>query len=78
MKIFIAVYAALNFIVFLLYGIDKAKARRGKWRISEAALLLAAVFGPVGALLGMVIFHHKTRKAKFCVLVPLKIGRAHV
>lgn len=71
MKIFIAVYAAINFIVFLLYGIDKAKARRGKWRISEAALLIAAVFGPVGALLGMIIFHHKTRKVKFCVLVPL-------
>ena len=70
-KIFIIVYTVINFIVFLLYGIDKAKARRGSWRISEAALLLAAVFGAPGALLGMIVFHHKTRKMKFRVVVPL-------
>ena len=70
-KIFIIVYAVINFIVFLLYGIDKAKARRGSWRISEAALLLAAVLGAPGALLGMIVFHHKTRKIKFRVIVPL-------
>ena len=71
MKLFIIIYAAINFIVFLLYGIDKAKARRGSFRISAASLLIAALLGPVGALLGMIVFHHKTRKAKFCVLVPL-------
>lgn len=71
MKIFIIVYIAINFIVFLLYGIDKAKARHGSFRISEATLLLAAVFGAPGALLGMIVFHHKTRKTKYRVIVPL-------
>ena len=71
MKTFLLIYLSINFIVFLIYGIDKAKARRGSFRISEAALLFAAVLGAPGALLGMIVFHHKTRKAKFVVLVPL-------
>ncbi len=71
MKILLIIYLSINFIVFLIYGIDKAKARRGSFRISEAALLFAAVLGAPGALLGMIVFHHKTRKAKFVVLVPL-------
>lgn len=64
--------AVLNFITFSVYGIDKAKAKNGKWRISEKTLILLAVIGgSVGAILGMYIFHHKTKHAKFYVGLPL-------
>lgn len=63
-----------NVITFFLYGIDKAKAKRGKWRISERVLILAAVFGgSIGALLGMKFFHHKTQKNKFKIGIPVII-----
>lgn len=55
-----------NLVVFLTYALDKWKARRGDWRISEATLLLMAVcMGGPGALLGMRLLHHKTRKPLF-------------
>lgn len=64
--------AAINIITFLLYGDDKSRARRHAWRIPEKILLGAAVIGgSVGALLGMSIFHHKTRKPKFYIGVPM-------
>ena len=51
----------INVVTFLVYGIDKWKAKKGSWRISEATLLiLAAIGGSIGALLGMKIWHHKT------------------
>lgn len=63
-----------NCAVFFLYGIDKWKAKHQRWRISETALLGAAFcVGGAGALLGMLVFHHKTRKWKFRILVPLSI-----
>ncbi|ORO39196.1 hypothetical protein B7728_06260 [Streptococcus oralis subsp. tigurinus] len=55
-----------NVMIFLIYGIDKAKARRGAWRIPEKILLtLALVCGGFGAWLAGIIFHHKTRKWYF-------------
>lgn len=64
--------AAVNVAAFFLYGADKARARRGAWRISEATLLTAAFLGGcVGALLGMQLFRHKTRHRTFQILVPL-------
>ncbi|MGN0256124.1 MAG: DUF1294 domain-containing protein [Chordicoccus sp.] len=58
----------------MLYGVDKYKAIRHKWRITEATLIAAAFFGGApGALLGMLFFHHKTRKWKFRILVPLAL-----
>ncbi len=57
---------AANFLVFLLYGLDKRRARLGGWRISEKALILLALPGTLpGALLGMKTFRHKTRKRSF-------------
>ena len=51
----------INVITFLVYGIDKWKAKQGCWRISEATLLILAVIGgSIGALLGMKTWHHKT------------------
>lgn len=63
--------AAVNLIAFALYGIDKYKARRRLWRIPEAVLLLAAALGgSAGAYLGMIFFHHKTKKPRFFFGVP--------
>ena len=51
----------INIVTFLIYGIDKWKAKQGSWRISEATLLILAIIGgSIGALLGMKIWHHKT------------------
>ena len=64
----------INLITFLLYGIDKLKAKKGKWRISEATLLLlAAIGGSIGAWLGIKIWHHKTLHKKFKYGIPLII-----
>jgi len=61
----------LNVLTFLLYGIDKWKAKRSRWRIPESALLgIAAVGGSVGAWLGMHVWHHKTQHKKFRYGVP--------
>ena len=62
----------INVITFLIYGIDKWKAKQGSWRISEATLLLLAVIGGcIGALLGMQVWHHKTMHLKFKYGLPL-------
>lgn len=62
----------VNLAAFVIYGIDKQKAKRKKWRIPEATLLgIAVIGGSVGALPGMYTFHHKTRKIKFSAGVPV-------
>ena len=61
----------LNLAVLLLYGLDKWKAKNHRWRVSEAALMMAAVFGVFGAYGGMHLFHHKTQKPKFYIGVPV-------
>lgn len=62
---------AVNIITFIVYGIDKYKARKGKWRISEATLILMAVIGgSIGAWIGMKAWHHKTLHKKFRFGVP--------
>ena len=70
-KYFIILFLIVNLVVFAMYGIDKWKAIHHKWRIPEATLISAAFFGIVGALLGMIVFHHKIRKPKFYISVPL-------
>lgn len=61
----------VNAVAFIVYGIDKYRARNGKWRIPEATLLmLVVVGGSVGAWLGMKAWHHKTRHSKFRYGVP--------
>lgn len=62
----------INILTFLIFGIDKYKAKQGKWRISEATLLtLAVIGGSIGALLGMKVWHHKTLHKKFKYGLPL-------
>ena len=61
----------INIITFMMYGIDKLKAKKGQWRISEATLLLMAVIsGSTGAWAGMRIWHHKTLHKKFRYGIP--------
>ena len=74
MKYFMLLALVWNLIVFFIYGIDKSKARREARRISEKFLLVVAlIFGAVGAMFGMVVFNHKTSKMKFRILVPLLV-----
>ena len=64
--------AILNVITFLIYAIDKWKAKKSRWRIPESILLLLAVLGgSIGALMGMKIWHHKTMHKKFKYGIPL-------
>lgn len=61
----------INLITFIVYGIDKYKAKKAKWRIPEATLLLmAAIGGSIGAWLGMKAWHHKTLHKKFKYGIP--------
>ena len=60
----------LNIISLIFFGVDKLKSVSGNWRIPELRLLLLALLGPFGAYAGMLLFRHKTRKAKF-LLVPI-------
>lgn len=62
----------INIAAWIMYGLDKWKAKSGAWRIPERTLLLTALAGgAVGALAGMLLFHHKTRKPKFMIGVPV-------
>ncbi len=71
-KIIVIALLAVNLITLLLYAIDKAKAKKNKWRIPEATLILFAfIGGSIGALIGMFGFRHKTQHIKFKLLVPL-------
>ena len=61
----------INVVTFFMYGIDKWKAKKSKWRIRETALLsLAVLGGSIGAWLGMKVWHHKTQHKKFKYGVP--------
>ena len=63
---------AINVATLITFGIDKLKAKRAKWRIPEATLLMmAAVGGSVGAWAGMKLWHHKTRHKKFRYGIPV-------
>ena len=74
MNIILGYLLAINIASFFLYGIDKYKAKKGRWRISEAILLLMAVIGgSIGAWAGMRLWHHKTMHKKFKYGIPLII-----
>lgn len=62
----------VNVVTFLVYGVDKLKAKQNWWRISENALIaLALIGGSIGALLGMYLWRHKTQHKKFKYGVPV-------
>lgn len=62
----------INALGFLLMLVDKWKAKKNRWRVRESTLLLiAALGGSVGSLLGMYLFRHKTLHLKFTLGIPL-------
>ena len=74
MNIILYYLLAVNIATFFLYGIDKYKARKGRWRISEATLLMMAfIGGSIGAWSGMRLWHHKTMHKKFKYGIPIII-----
>ncbi|MCL2827381.1 MAG: DUF1294 domain-containing protein [Oscillospiraceae bacterium] len=69
-----AAFLLWNIITCALYGIDKRKAEKKQWRISEATLIgCAFLMGGIGSFLGMRVFRHKTKHLKFQVLVPVAV-----
>lgn len=72
MKIILIYLTAMNILAFGLMGIDKAKARKGAWRIPEKTLFFSAILGgSIGAWLGMYAFRHKTKHWYFVAGIPL-------
>ncbi len=70
-KLVVLYLVLVNIVAFVMYGMDKSKAKKGQWRIPEKSLLFVAfVGGALGAFLGMRIFRHKTKHLQFCILVP--------
>ena len=67
-------YSIINIVTFILMGHDKKNAIKKKERVPEMTLFtLSFMGGGLGTLLGMLIFHHKTKKIKFIILIPLSI-----
>lgn len=71
LKIALVYLVLINIITFIIYVDDKRRARRSRWRTSEATLVtLAIIGGSLGALLAMILFHHKTRHTSFVIGIP--------
>lgn len=74
MKYIIGAVLIWNLITFLMMGLDKYFAKKEKRRIAETTLIGSAfVLGGIGTFIGMYAFRHKTKTAKFLILVPLSI-----
>lgn len=59
----------INILAFLIYGLDKYLAVKNKFRISEHSLFILSIFGgSIGSIIGMKVFHHKTRKIVFWIV----------
>lgn len=65
--------AVINIVAFILCGVDKRRAKRKQWRISESTLLVSGLLGGCfGMLIGMQLFRHKTKHLKFKIIVPIE------
>ena len=70
--LFLLYIVLINILTFFVYGIDKLKAKKSKWRVPESTLIgMAIIGGSIGAWLGMKVWHHKTLHKKFKYGVPL-------
>lgn len=71
-KIIVIYIITINILGFFAMGIDKYKAKKGSWRISESTLFMLCILGGgIGTIAGMKIFHHKTKKKAFSIGMPL-------
>ena len=67
----LAYFALITIVAFTLMGIDKHKAKKGAFRISEASLFITALLGgSIGSVAGMLVFHHKTNHWYFQFFMP--------
>lgn len=74
MKQILVYILVVNVITFMLFAIDKWKAKRNRWRIPEKMLLGFSFFGgAIGGLIGMRLCHHKTQKKRFSLGIPMMI-----
>ena len=74
MEYILAYIAAINAAAYIMMGVDKRKAQRGSFRISERNLFIVALLGGgAGALLGMKVFRHKTKHLKFTLGMPVMV-----
>ncbi len=74
MEILLVYLAIINAAAFVLMHSDKKKAIRKQWRIPEKVLLgICAVGGSLGGFLGMRLFRHKTKHARFYVGIPVML-----
>ena len=65
-------FLVINIITFLAMWIDKRRAQKNKWRISETALFIMAILGgSIGGIAGMYTFRHKTKKKRFKIGFPI-------
>ena len=72
LKLLLIYITLVSVITFIVFGIDKLKAKKSWWRIPESTLMVLAVIGgSIGALLGMYVFHHKTLHKKFTIGIPV-------
>ena len=72
MVILLIIIGVMSLAAFAAFGLDKYKAKAGKWRIPERTLfLLALLGGGIGAFLGMKVFRHKTRHTQFVIGIPV-------
>ncbi len=72
MKYWFIALSVMSLVLFIMMGVDKAKARKGAWRIPEKTLfILALLLGAVGGTIGMYVFRHKTKHWYFAVGFPL-------
>jgi len=77
LPILLPYYTLISLTTLIAWGYDKYQATRQGWRVPEKTLLGLTIFGGFpGALLGMQLFRHKTRKTYF-LLVALASGLAH-
>ena len=73
-KILLLYLGVINLVTFILFGIDKYAAIKGKWRIPVATLLgFSFAGGAIGGIIAMYLFHHKTQKNYFAVGLPMMI-----
>ena len=71
-ELFFCYLLIVNAATFIIYGIDKWKARHDRWRVPESVLIfLAIIGGSPAAILAMRTFHHKTNKNKFAIGIPI-------
>ena len=71
-ELFSIFFVLINIFTFVLYVADKRKAYKNEWRISERTLIFFTIAcGGVGALLGMLLSRHKTKKLKFRLVAAI-------